>query len=184
MNGGPDSTRSTTLAVGLVLILLAGFALVPRLVRGQSAARVGREAPDFTLDLVANGGSLGADKPTLTLSELRGRPVLLDFWATWCEPCRLQAPIVEQVARRWRERGLAVVGVNTDMPGQGDPRAFALSHGLSYAIVHDRAGNVAREYDVEDLPTLIVVSRLGKVSAMRTGVTDGADLERLVEQAR
>src|SRR5579864_9254037 len=102
------SARSTLGAVGLIVALLAGFALLPRVVRRPTGANVGRTAPDFTLALVANGSSLGdiaGDPPSsLKLSALQGHPVLLDFWATWCEPCRLQAPIINQLARRWRDR--------------------------------------------------------------------------------
>jgi cytochrome c biogenesis protein CcmG/thiol:disulfide interchange protein DsbE len=176
-------SRSTLGVLGLVLVLLAAFALLPRILRRHHGASVGRDAPDFTLALVANGATLGADKRTLSLTELRGRAVLLDFWATWCGPCRLQAPIVDQVARRWRDRGVVVVGVNTDTPDQGDPRSFALASGLTYPIVHDNLGAISREYEVEDLPTLVVVSRVGKIVAVRTGVTDDAELERLVRQA-
>jgi cytochrome c biogenesis protein CcmG/thiol:disulfide interchange protein DsbE len=176
-------SRSTLGVLGLVLVLLAAFALLPRVLRRHHAASAGRDAPDFTLALVANGATLGSDKRTLSLSELRGRAVLLDFWATWCEPCRLQAPIVDRLARRWREQGVVVVGVDTDTPDQGDPRSFALASGLSYPIVHDAVGVTSRQYEIEDLPTLVVVSRLGKIVAVRTGVTDEAELERLVRQA-
>jgi thiol-disulfide isomerase/thioredoxin len=176
------SSRSTLGALALVFVLLAAFAVLPRLVRPLRATAVGHDAPDWALPLVANGVSIGNDSGTLRLSDLRGRAVLIDFWATWCEPCRLQAPIVDQVARRWRERGLVAVGVNTDTPDQGDPRAFALSRGLTYPIVHDREGVASRAYAVEDLPTLVLVSRAGKIVAIRTGVTDDGELERLVRQ--
>jgi cytochrome c biogenesis protein CcmG/thiol:disulfide interchange protein DsbE len=178
-----DGTRSTIGALGLVLLLLGGFVLLPRVLRPHDTASIGRDAPDFTLPLVANGGSVGTSKEILTLSDLRGSAVLLDFWATWCEPCRIQAPIVDQLARRWHEHGVVVVGVNTDAPDQGNPGSFARSFGLSYPIVHDDVGVASRAYDVESLPTLVVVSRLGKIVAVRTGITDDAELERLVRQA-
>ncbi|MBV9949309.1 MAG: redoxin domain-containing protein [Myxococcales bacterium] len=173
-------TRGALGALALVVFLVGGFALLPRVFSRGGA--VGKEAPDFDLALVANGASIGADRPNLKFSELRGKAVLLDFWATWCEPCRMEAPIVDQLARRWRERGLVVVGVNTDSPGEGDPRAFALSRGLTYPIVRDTAGDAARAYGIEDLPTLVVVSKVGKIVAVRRGVTDDAELERLVRQ--
>jgi cytochrome c biogenesis protein CcmG/thiol:disulfide interchange protein DsbE len=169
-------------ALGPLLLLLASFALVPRVLRQHSGAHVGRDAPDFALALVANASPLGDGKSTLRLQDLRGQAVLLDFWATWCEPCRLEAPIVDQVARRWRERGVVVVGVDTDAAGEGDPRAFALARGLSYPIVHDEVGFAARAYEVQELPTLVVVSRTGKIVGVRTGVTDEGELERLVRQ--
>jgi thiol-disulfide isomerase/thioredoxin len=181
MNGDPRSTQTTLGALGLVLVLLAGFALLPRVF----TQRV-REAPDFNLAVVANGAGLGpgkGDGKTLSLSELRGSAVLLDFWATWCAPCRAQAPIVDQLSRRWHDKGVVVVGVNTDTPDQGDPKAFAMAHGLTYPIVHDVSGEASRAFAVESLPTLVVVSRTGKITAVRTGMTDDAELERLIRQA-
>jgi cytochrome c biogenesis protein CcmG, thiol:disulfide interchange protein DsbE len=181
---GEATSQSTLATLGLVLVLLAGFTLLPRVLGRHDSASVGHQAPDFALALVANGASLGErSTATLSLSELRGRAVLLDFWATWCEPCRVQGSIVDRLARRWHERGVVVVGVNTDTPDQGDPRAYATSHGLSYPIVKDDMGVASRAYGVEDLPTLVVLSPAGKIVAVRTGVTDDAELERLVRQA-
>ena len=181
MSTDPRSTQTTLGALGLVLVLLAGFALLPRIF----VPRV-REAPDFTLDVVANAGALGAgkgDTKSLNLRDLRGSAVLLDFWATWCEPCRVEAPIVDQVSRRWRDRGVVVVGVNTDTPDQGDPREFTREHGLSYPMVQDPTGEASRAFAVDSLPTLVVVSRAGKITAVRTGLTDDAELERLIRLA-
>jgi thiol-disulfide isomerase/thioredoxin len=186
MSADPRSTQTTLRALGLVVVLLAGFALLPRLFRPRQPSAVGHEAPDFALDVVANGSALGAlaaDGKALRLSELRGSAVLLDFWATWCGPCRAEAPIVDQVSRRWRERGVVVVGVNTDTRDQGDPREYALAHGLSYPIVHDEDGEASRVFEVDSLPTLVVVSRAGRITAVRTGITDDAELERLIRQA-
>jgi thiol-disulfide isomerase/thioredoxin len=186
MSDDPRSTQNTLGALGLVVLLLAGFAILPRIFTPRGPAAVGKEAPDFTLDVVANGGNLGAglaDKKQLSLSELRGSAVLLDFWATWCGPCRAEAPIVDRISRRWQDKGVVVVGVNTDTLDQGDPREFAIKHGLTYPIVHDGEGYASREFEVDSLPTLVVVSRTGKITAVRTGITDDAEIERLLRQA-
>ncbi|HEY3818130.1 MAG TPA: TlpA disulfide reductase family protein [Polyangiaceae bacterium] len=181
MSEEPRSIQTTLGALGLVMAILAGFALLPRVF----TQRV-REAPDFNAAVVANGAGLGAamaDSKTLSLSALRGNAVLLDFWATWCGPCRAEAPIVDQVSRRWHDKGVVVVGVNTDLPDQGDPKAFAMAHNLTYPIVHDTTGEAQRAFAVDSLPTLVVVSRTGKITAVRTGMTDDAELERLIRQA-
>jgi cytochrome c biogenesis protein CcmG, thiol:disulfide interchange protein DsbE len=183
MSGEPTPPRSTLWALGVVMFLLSAFALMPRLRRSHAVVHAGADAPDFTLSLAANGDAVGNDTGTLSLKDLRGHAVLLDFWATWCQPCRAQAPIVDALARRWRERGVVVVGVGTDRPEEGDPGAFALARGLSYPIVRDDMGRASRAYGVEGLPTLVVVSPAGKIVAVRTGVTDDPELERLVRQA-
>ena len=164
--------------VALVALLLAGFAFLPRLFPEQESAIVGHDAPDFRLGVVANAppGSLG-------LGDLKGKVVVLDFWATWCGPCRAEAPILDALSRRWHERGVNVIGVDTDTPDQGDPAAFAQAKGLSYPIVHDETGVVSRRYGVDGLPTLVVVSPSGKVVAVRAGLTDEDELERLIRKA-
>jgi cytochrome c biogenesis protein CcmG/thiol:disulfide interchange protein DsbE len=182
MSGDPGSFRSTLAALGLVCALVGGFALLPRVLRSQTGASVGRDAPDITLPVVSNAAPSMTDPGTFRLSELRGHAVLLDFWATWCEPCRLEAPIVEQLSRRWSDRGVVVVGVDTDTPDQGDPARFAVAHGLTYPMVKDD-GRASRVYGVDALPTLVVVSRMGKIVAVRSGMTDDAELDRLVRQA-
>jgi thiol-disulfide isomerase/thioredoxin len=172
--------------VGLIAALAIGFAVLPRLLHAPESALVGREAPDFQLSVVANGAARPEEPQPggrLRLRDLRGSAVLLDFWATWCGPCREEAPIVDALARRWKDRGVTVVGVDTDAPGEGDPRVFAMQHRLSYPIVRDAMGEASRRYGVDGLPTLVVVSRTGRVVAVRTGVTEEAELERLVSQA-
>jgi cytochrome c biogenesis protein CcmG/thiol:disulfide interchange protein DsbE len=177
------SARSSFAPLALMAALLAGLAILPRLFPRRDAPLVGSEAPDFRLEVVANGGDVAREGTFLGLRDLRGSAVVLDFWATWCGPCRAEAPILEEVSRRWRDRGVVVVGVNTDRSDQGDPRRFALSRGLSYPIVHDESEAVSRSYEVESLPTLVVLSRTGRVLAVRTGITDDREIERLIRQA-
>ena len=165
----------------VVLVLAAGFALVPRLTASCGKASGTEEGADFTASVVAN--PLEPAQKTLTLSSLRGRPVILDFWATWCGPCQAEAPIVNGIAQRFKDKGLVVVGVNTsDAAGRLLAPAFATRKGLTFPIVFDDEDAIAHKYQVESLPTLIVLSKEGKIVAVRRGVTGDADLERLVRQ--
>jgi len=174
------------LVAGALLIagMLVAFAWLPRVLAPRETGQVGREAPDFRVPLVANAEVLAAPPAlaptTVSIAELKGKAILLDFWATWCGPCQAEAPIVDRVASRFRDR-LVVIGVNTS-DGEGLAAPWAKRHGLSYPIAFDD-GHAALAYGVENLPTLVVISKDGKIIGMRTGMTDGAEIERLVNQA-
>jgi thiol-disulfide isomerase/thioredoxin len=192
----PTSPAETLKALGLLAGLVAGVGILARMGHSAGPAGVGKDAPDFSLPVVANAASLGAlgdggrspaeEPKTLHLKDLAGRAVVLDFWATWCGPCRAEAPIVDSFSRRWKDRGVVVVGVNTS-DADGDPAAFARARGLTYPIVRDvldrGVGEAQRAYGVDSLPTLVVVSKTGKITAVRSGLTDEGELERLVTEA-
>jgi peroxiredoxin len=91
--------------------------------------------------------------------------------------------VVDAVFKRWRDRGLVAVGIGMDTAEQGDPAEYAARHGLTYPIAWDAAGEVSRRYEVDSLPTLVVVSRTGKVVAVRVGTTSAEELEPLIRAA-
>jgi cytochrome c biogenesis protein CcmG/thiol:disulfide interchange protein DsbE len=166
------------MVVLLILSLCFGFAILPRLFTSSDGELVGKPAPAFSLPIILNG--VGEDR-TLSLGQFQGSAVVLDFWATWCGPCQLEAPVVNKLSQRFKEQGLVVVGVDTSEPnGQGPARAWAQSHGLSYPIVFDMNDETARRYGVTSMPTLVVISRTGKVTAVREGLTSDGELETLV----
>jgi cytochrome c biogenesis protein CcmG, thiol:disulfide interchange protein DsbE len=172
---------STT--IGIVVLLLLAMVLIPKYVFGKTAMS-GKPAPDFTVGMVLNAERISAGTPPtqVKLSELKGKAVVLDFWASWCGPCRAEAPIMNKLAERYRNKDVVVMGVNTD-DAEGNALVFANQMRLAFPIAYDADQSAARAYNVSGLPTLVVISRTGKIVAIRTGVTSESDLEELVEEA-
>lgn len=164
-------------AVALIVLgLLLAIAWFPRLGIGVGKHRlVGQDAPNFNLPVVYNGDA----NSKMSLSELQGKPVIIDFWATWCGPCKIEAPILNRVAQRYKDRGLVVLGVNTgDRPGLAP--AFAQSKQLSYPILFDAEHDAADLYGVTALPTLVLVGKDGKVRSVHSGLVDENTLDTLI----
>ena len=165
-----------------VLALAAGFALIPRATKGCEAASLDEDAPDWEAKVVANAANLptgSADR--LKLESLRGHPVILDFWATWCGPCQMEAPVVNAIGERYKDRGLAVVGVNTS-DEDGLAAQFIRAKHLAFPVVYDAGNSIAKKYGVTSLPTLVIVSKTGKVVAIRNGVTSDTALDEIVRR--
>jgi thiol-disulfide isomerase/thioredoxin len=131
-------------------------------------------APDFTLeDLSGN---------TFSLSMMRGRAVLLDFWASWCGPCRAEMPVLERLHRQFAKRGLLVVGVNVDEPRETAAR-FIEQQGYTFTVLLDRRLEASMLYDARALPTLVLVDAEGNVTAYGHGTRTEAELRADLRRA-
>jgi thiol-disulfide isomerase/thioredoxin len=164
--------------VGLVLAVaaLAAVTVWPRLFPpGGELLR--KPAPDLVMPLVANG-ERGA---RLQLSDLRGKVVLLDFWASWCGPCATQSAILERVAQA-HPADVVVVGINLDDEPEVAQR-YAAGKGLSYPIVTDQQGDAQRAYGVTNLPSLVLVDARGNVVRYLQGLVSQSELERAIRDA-
>ena len=165
------------IAILLALSALFGLAILPRLTP-SSHAMIGKPAPDAAFAVAANGDP-GA---TMRLAELKGRPVLLDFWASWCGPCAVEAKVVDRLARRYEKKGLVVMGVNVDDPPEVI-RQYAAQRGLSYPMVVDTNKRASALYGVEKLPSLVVIDKEGKVLSYLVGMVDEASLNEILATA-
>lgn len=134
--------------------------------------KVGEAAPDFSLQDL-NG-------ETVTLSQFRGRPVLINFWATWCVPCRTEMPEIEAAYQAYREQGFAVLAVDVQEPPE-DVRAFVEEFRLSFVPLVDTTGAVFDLYKVLALPTSYWIDRQGRVSAVHLGPMTGEQIRTYVE---
>ncbi len=171
-------------AIGLVALLFA--LLVWALVNDEggdlaaAAARGDRPtAPDFTLERLDDDGQL-------TLSSLRGKGVVVNFWASWCGPCKEEAPFLEEIWRENEQRGVVVVGLDSK-DFRRDARGFVRRFGLTFPIVFDGPGDLARRYGVTGFPETFVLDREGRiVDVFVGGVTseeDRAELRDAVDRA-
>ena len=97
-----------------------------------------------------------------------GKVVLLNFWATWCVPCRKEMPALEHVAERYRMRGLEVIGVSADEKA-ADAREYADALGISFRIVHDATDSIQKAYQVGGLPTTYIIDKNGNIVSKTLG---------------
>ena len=130
---------------------------------GPEAAAQARGAPDFELP------DLGGKR--FRLSSLKDRVVLMEFWATWCEPCRDSAPYLQRLSERYRGDGLSVVGVNVDAEA-GSVARFVTEHRVSYPVVLDPDSQAMELYRVRGIPNLFLVDRQGRLRKRWVGWDD------------
>jgi cytochrome c biogenesis protein CcmG, thiol:disulfide interchange protein DsbE len=160
------------------LAALCGASLIGLLVYGVSALSPSRtldeaiasgqrpQAPAAHLALpVLGGGGLQ------TLGARRGEVVVLNFWASWCPPCRDEAPLLERWQRKLQRQQASVVGVDV-LDVTGDAQKFIREHGLSYPQLRDADGSKLKRFDVVGYPETIVLDRQGRIAATSRGTVD------------
>jgi thiol-disulfide isomerase/thioredoxin len=126
-------------------------------------------APDFSLPNLSG--------QTVSLSPLRGRPVLVDFWATWCPPCRESIPALARVYEAYKGRGLHVLGINVD-GGDGMPVAeFVRKRKIPYTVLLAGENSTPNDYGVEGIPAIFLVSPSGKIVNRWVGFTPDMEQE-------
>jgi peroxiredoxin len=144
---------------------------VPQSLNGKTI-----DAPGFALPRLDAGGEL-------SLAALRGKGVVVNFWASWCAPCKKETPMLQAAWRKYRAQGLVVVGIDYD-DFKGDARAFAKRHGITYPIVHDRDKRTVGRYGVVGVPETLFVDRHGRLVGERVvGELDARDLDRNIALA-
>lgn len=120
--------------------------------------------PDFTLK--------GMDGQNLRLEELRGQVVLINFWASWCGPCRQEMPILQKIHERYEPLGFTVLGVNVDEQ-QEKARRIVDRLNLKFPLLLDTAQTVSEAYEVNAMPFTVLVDRNGKISYIHRGYKPG-----------
>ncbi|MGH7215453.1 MAG: TlpA family protein disulfide reductase [Tepidisphaeraceae bacterium] len=163
--------RSRWLRVSLALVPAVAFLAVLwiALARSGSQAVSGNRAPSFELALLDDSGMLSEE-------DLRGRPVVVNFWASWCIPCREEAPLLEDTWRRYRDQGVTFLGVNIK-DAEKDAKRFVDEFGITYPQVRDLDQSLTRDFGVKGLPETFFVDHrwtfAGAISGAQTGDQQG-----------
>ena len=120
----------------------------------------------------------------ISLARLRNGPVLVNFWATWCEPCRMELPALNKLDREHKARGLTVIGVSIDATkAASEVKAFAVRRGVSFQLWHDPRETLSSAFGVQTLPASFLLDSAGKVvwSASGAIASDDAGLATAIE---
>lgn len=155
-----------------VLLLTIALILAPM----TQAVSVGDKAPQFTLPKLE-----GSKK--LSLKSYRGKVVYLDFWASWCGPCRQSLPMMNDIRNKLKKKGFEVLAVNLDEEPEAG-RAFLKQFPVQYPVVSDVEGKTPEQYGLQGMPTSYLIDRKGKVQLVHVGFkkSDIGELEKKITQ--
>ncbi len=158
-----------------VALLLAACTTAPRASRTSIKGEGDRKpAPDFSLQ--------DADGRTVQLSDYRGKVVLLNFWATWCGPCKMEIPWFIEFERKHKDQGFAVVGVSMDEDGWQAVKPFVSKLGINYRILLG-SDSIAQLYGgVDSLPTTFIIDREGRIATVHIGLVSKSSYERDIDE--
>jgi peroxiredoxin len=133
---------------------------------GAASAAGDSPAPAFSLP--ARGGS------TVDLSQFKGQVVMINFWASWCVPCRQEMPLLETIYKKYKPLGFTLIGVNVE-PDQKDAEKFLSQTPVSFPVLFDAKSQVSGLYNVQVMPTTVFIDRKGNVRMVHQSYQDGAE---------
>ena len=152
------------------VVSLIALALAPVLAWSAGSLQAGAPAPAFELN--SNSGK------SVSLAELKGQIVLVNFWASWCGPCRQEMPILEQLNHQYHNKGVALIGVNVE-PDTAAATAWLKATPVSFPILYDVDSKVSKLYEVQGMPNTVILDRKGVVRYIHRGYSPGAENEYL-----
>ena len=138
----------------VILLIILTCVLLVTGCSEPSGARVGEPAPDFKLQ--------NLDGQYISLSDLRGKPVLINFWATWCPPCRDEMPYLQKIYEEWSGKGLVVLAIDIG-ESHSKVKEFLKTHNLSLPVLLDTKENVGRKYNITAIPTSFLIDSDGVI---------------------
>ena len=131
------------------------------------------DAPNFKLQ--------GLNGRTVQLSDYKGKPVVLDFWATWCQPCRDSIPGMAKLNADYADKGLVILAISVDGGATEDIRTFQKEHGMAYTVLMGTE-EMADQYHVRTIPMVVVIDKSGKIVKRYLGAGNEDEIEKTVKQ--
>jgi peroxiredoxin len=179
--------RRMAFVLGVTALVVVTFVAGKRFIGDElTPIGVGVHAPNFS------AATLTAEPREKSLSDYRGNVVMINIWATWCQPCVVEMPSIEQLHQSYAPKGLKIIAVSVDDPGTDEQiRQFVKRLGLTFEILHDQggqAGDVSRLYNADRYPETVIIGRDGIIRKKVSGATDWnspvnrALIERLLEE--
>ena len=147
-----------------VCVLTLGLALAPAAALPAPAASSGSPAAAFQLPAAVGD--------PVSLADLKGQVVLINFWASWCGPCRQEMPVLDQLYRKYKPAGFTLLGVNVE-PKSADALGFLKATPVSFPILFDTQSKVSTLYEVAGMPSTVIVDRKGTVRYVHQGYKPG-----------
>lgn len=161
------------IVVGFIVLLWTGLAKKEPPTGASGAAQINRPAADFTLPLFSGGN--------ITLSSLKGKPVVLNFWASWCPPCREEALTLEETWQVYQDRDVTFIGIDIQ-DREADARAYIEEFGITYPNGPDIGGKITINYGVAGIPVTFFVNREGRIVSRWVGAISEGLLKARIEE--
>ena len=148
--------------------LVVAFGLLSMVVSPASASNISGKAPEFTLK--SRSGQ------NLRLSDYRGQVLLINFWASWCGPCRQEMPLLEDLYKRYNKLGFTILGVNVDTDST-KANNYLRDISVTFPIMYDTTNTVSKSYNVNAMPTTVIVDKNGNMRFLHQGYKPGYEKE-------
>ena len=148
--------------------LVVAFGLLSMVVSPASASNISGKAPEFTLK--SRSGQ------NLRLSDYRGQVLLINFWASWCGPCRQEMPLLEDLYKRYNKLGFTILGVNVDTDST-KANNYLRDISVTFPIMYDTTNAVSKSYNVNAMPTTVIVDKNGNMRFLHQGYKPGYEKE-------
>jgi cytochrome c biogenesis protein CcmG/thiol:disulfide interchange protein DsbE len=169
----PVIAVAVLIAAGFLGLLVWGMMHKEPITGLSGVTMVNRPAPDFNLTTF--------EGTAISLKDLRGKPVVINFWASWCPPCREEAPVIESAWRGYKDNGVVFLGVNIQ-DRREDALGYAREFHITYPNGPDPAGEITIDYGVSGIPVTFFISREGEVVRRWVGAIDRPVLTRSIEE--